>query len=152
MSLYYPEGAEVSKARNNNQSLLSVYLQSFVYYDDIFSYFAIIFQYFIFIYKYNILYYLSTIVAAELVLLTLLLPINYFRIYFVRNGNKGKKYSYLGAFLGLDILVIVGCIYIIAIQANALYLETIISIIELVLAGIDFVLAIILMITYRVNQ
>jgi hypothetical protein len=152
MSQYFPEGGELSKARTNNQSLLSVYLQSFVYYDDIFSYFAIIFQYFIFIYKYNILYYLSSTIAGELVLLTLLLPINYFRLYFVRSGNKGKKYSYLAAFLGLDILVIVGCIYIIAIQSNALYLEVIISIIELVLSSINFVFAIILMITYRINQ
>lgn len=152
MSLYYPEGGEVSKARTNNQSLLSVYLQSFVYYDDIFSYFAIIFQYFIFIYKYNILYYLSSTIAGELILLTLLLPVNYFRLFFVRSGNKAKRYSYLAAFLGLDILIVIGCIYIIAIQSNALYLEVTISIIELVLSGINFVLAIILMITYRVNQ
>ena len=152
MSLYYPEGAEISKARTNNQSLLSVYLQSFVYYDDIFSYFAIIFQYFIFIYKYNILYYLSSTVTGELILLTLLIPINYFRLFFVRSGNKGKKYSYLAAFLGLDLMLILGCIYIVALQANALYLEVIISIIELVLAGINFALMIILMITYRINQ
>ena len=152
MSLYYPEGAEFSKARTNNQSLLSVYLQSFVYYDDIFSYFAIIFQYFIFIYKYNILYYLSSTVTGELILLTLLIPINYFRLFFVRSGNKGKKYSYLAAFLGLDLMLILGCIYIVALQANALYLEVIISIIELVLAGINFALTIILMITYRINQ
>jgi hypothetical protein len=123
-----------------------------VYYDDIYSYFSIIFQYFIFIYKYNILYYLSSTVAGELVLITLLIPVNYFRLFFARTGNKGKKYSYLAAFLGLDILMIIACIYIIAIQTNALYLEIIIAIIELVLAGINFVLAIILMITYRVNQ
>lgn len=127
-------------------------MQSFLYYDDIFSYFALIFQYFIFIYKYNILYYLSSTIAAELILLTLLLPANYFRLLLARSGNKGKKYSYLAAFLGLDILMIVGCIYIIAIQSNALYLEVIISIIELVLSGINFVLAIVVMINYRVNQ
>lgn len=121
MSQYYPEGGEISKARTSNQSLLSVYLQSFVYYDDIFSYFALIFQYFVFIYKYNILYYVSSTIAGELVLLTLLLPVNYLRLFTVRTGNKGKKYLYLGAFLGLDILMIIGCIYIIAIQSNALY-------------------------------
>jgi hypothetical protein len=131
---------------------LSVYLQSLVYYDEIFSYFAIIFQYFVFIYKYNILYYASSTIAGEIILLTLLLPLNYFRLLGVRAGNKGKKYAYLALFLGLDILLIVGCIYIIAIQSNALYVEVIISIIELVFSGFNFVLTVILMIIYRANQ
>lgn len=64
MSYYYPEGGDVSKGRGNSQSLLSVYLQSLVYYDHIFSNFAIIFQYFIFIYKYNILNYVASTVAG----------------------------------------------------------------------------------------
>lgn len=138
--------------RANSQSLLSVYLQSLVYYDQVFSSFAIIFQYFIFVYKYNILNYLASTVAAELVLLTLLLPLNYLRILAVRAGNKGKRYSYLTAFLVLDVLLIVGCVYIVALQSNALFLEVIISIIELVLAGANLVLAVILMIMYSANQ
>lgn len=100
-----------------------------MYYDHIFSNFALVFQYFIFVYKYNILNYVASTVAAELVLLTLLLPLNYLRIAAVRAGNRGKRYSFLAAFLGLDVLLIVGCIYVVALQTNALYLEAIISII-----------------------
>jgi hypothetical protein len=34
-----------NESKTNHQSLLSVYLQAIVYYDEILSYFALVFQY-----------------------------------------------------------------------------------------------------------
>lgn len=48
----------------------------------------------------------------------------------------------------MDVLLIVGAIYAIAIQASALYLEVIIWIIELVLAAVNLVLSVVVMIVY----
>lgn len=107
---------------NNPQSLLGVYFQAVLYFDTVLSYFLLAFQYLLFIYKYNILYYTSATIAVELILLTVLLPLNGIRLAAGTNGNKGKKYSALLLFAILDILLLVGYIYVMAIQANALYL------------------------------
>lgn len=92
-----------------------------LYYDEIISYFALIFQYFEFIYKYNILYYNTSTITIELILLSLLLILNGFRIKLGKSGNKGKKYLKLLGFLIVDLLLVIAYIYIIAIQTNALY-------------------------------
>jgi hypothetical protein len=55
-------------------------------------------------------------------LLSCLLALNGVRLSCARAGNKGKKYPLLFAYVLLDILLMVGCIYILSIQANALYL------------------------------
>ena len=113
---------ETDERKTMQQSLLAVFLQALIYYDEILSYFVLIFQYFQFIYKYNILYYSSSTIAVELILLSLLLILNPFRINWARVGNKGKKYLRLIFFLILNALYIVGLFYVIAIQTNALYL------------------------------
>lgn len=98
------------------------------------------------------MFYASATIAAEIILLSLLLVLNAARISFARGGNKGKKYSYLALFLLSDVLLLVGYIYIVAIQTNALYLEMVISIIGLVFSGISLILAISLMIVYRASE
>ena len=138
--------------KTHQQSLLSVFLQAIVYYDEILSYFLLIFQYLEFIYKYNILTYSSGTVAVELILLTLLLFLNPLRIASARVGNKGKKYLRLILFLVLDILFILGLVYVVALQSNALYVEIIIAIISLIFSGLDFVLALVLLIYYRCTE
>ena len=62
-----------NEAKTSAQSLLAVYFQAVVYYDQILSYFCLAFQYLLFIYKYNVLYYSTSTIAGELILLTLLL-------------------------------------------------------------------------------
>ena len=113
---------QTNESKTNQQSLLSVYLQAFIYYDEVLSYFALVFQYLTFIYKYNILYYTSNTMAGELILLTLLLLANPVRLHNARVGNRGKKYLRLLVFLVLDVLLVLGLIYIIALQSNSLYL------------------------------
>lgn len=140
------------ETKSPQQSLLSVFLQSLIYYDEILSYFALIFQYLLFIYKYNILYYTSGTIAGELILLTILLVLNPLRISCGRIGNKGKRYLRLLSFLLLDVLFIVGCIYVITIQSSALYLEMIIAIVAVMFAGFDLILGIVVMIYYRAME
>lgn len=106
----------------HRQSLISVYFHSVIYYDAIYSFFLLIFQYFIFIYKYNILFYAAALEAGELVILTLLLALNALRLSLGSSGNRGKRYSHLIAFMILDIVLLVGYVYIVALQINALYL------------------------------
>jgi hypothetical protein len=53
-----------------------------------------------------------------------------------KSGNKGKKYSAIFGYLVLSVLVMVGFVYVLAIQPNVLWLEFIIFIIALVIAGI----------------
>jgi hypothetical protein len=86
------------------------------------SYFALVFQYLLFIYKYNILYYASSTIAGEIILLSCLLLVNGVRLSYGRSGNKGKKYLHLLLYIILDVLLMVGYIYILSIQTNALYL------------------------------
>ena len=85
-------------------------------------------------------------------MLSILLCLNGVRLTLARSGNKGKKYLHLFVYLVLDVLLMVGYIYILSIQSNALYLEMIISIIGIVFTGVGFVLALALMIMYRVSQ
>jgi len=49
--------------------------------------------------------------------------VNGLRIKMGKSGNKGKKYLRLLGFLVVDLLLVIGYIYIIAIQTNALYVE-----------------------------
>ena len=141
---------DIYESKTMQQSLLPVFLQALIYYDEILSYFLLIFQYLQFIYKYNILYYSSGTIAVELIFLSLLLIINPFRIDCGRVGNKGKKYLRLIVFLILDALYIVGLFYVIAIQTNALYLEIIIAIIGLLFSILDFIFGLVVLIYYRV--
>lgn len=143
---------QTDERKTNRQSLLSVYFQSVVYYDEVFSYFALVFQYLLFIYKYNILFYASSTIAGEIILLSCLLLANGVRVSYARSGNKGKKYVQLLVYLVLDVLLMVGYIYILSIQANALYLETVIAIIGIVFTGVGLVLVVALMIMYRITQ
>jgi hypothetical protein len=101
------------------------------------------------VYKYNILYYSSSTIAAELILLSLLLIFNGFRINMGKSGNKGKKYLRLFGFLVVDLLLVIAYIYIIAIQTNALFIEYIIAIIGVVFAGASWLLGLIVMIYFR---
>ena len=117
-----------NESKNIRQSLLAVYFQALVYYDEILSYFILIFQYLEFIYKYNILTYQSGVIAGELILLTLLLAFNPLRIACARSGNKGKKYLKLIVFLVLNVLLILGYVYVLALQTNALYVESILAV------------------------
>lgn len=111
-----------NEAKTAPQSLLGVYFQAIVYYDQILSYFALVLQYFLFIYKYNVLYYTSSTIAGELILLTLLLILNPLRLSFASSGGKGRKLLLLLFFCLLDILLILGCAYVVALQSSALYL------------------------------
>jgi len=138
-----------NEAKTSQQSLLPVFLQAMVYYDEILSYFALLFQYLCFIYKYNILTYSSSTIAAELILLTLLLIFNPFRLSSARIGNKGRRYGRLVFFLLLDVLLILGLVYVVALQSSALFVEMIMSILVLMFAGLNFVLALVLIIYYR---
>ena len=105
-----------------------------------------------FIYKYNILTYSSGTIAAELILLTLLLIFNPFRVSSARVGNKGRWYGRLVLFLLLDVLLILGLIYVVALQASALFVEVIVSIVVLMFAGLNFVLGLFLIIYYRATE
>ena len=131
---------------------MSVFLQAIVYYDEILSYFVLVFQYLEFIYKYNILTYASGTIAVELILLTLLLILNPLRIGSARVGNKGRKYLRLILFLILDVLFILGLVYIIALQSSALYVEIIIAIMAILFSGLDFILGLVLLIYYKCSE
>ena len=131
---------------------MSVFLQAIVYYDEILSYFVLVFQYLEFIYKYNILTYASGTIAVELILLTLLLFLNPLRIGSARVGNKGRKYLRLILFLILDVLFILGLVYIIALQSSALYVEIIIAIMAILFSGLDFILGLVLLIYYKCSE
>ena len=131
---------------------MSVFLQAIVYYDEILSYFVLVFQYLEFIYKYNILTCASGTIAVELILLTLLLFLNPLRIGSARVGNKGRKYLRLILFLILDVLFILGLVYIIALQSSALYVEIIIAIMAILFSGLDFILGLVLLIYYKCSE
>ena len=105
-----------------------------------------------FIYKYNILTYASGTIAVELILLTLLLILNPLRIGSARVGNKGRKYLRLILFLILDVLFILGLVYIIALQSSALYVEIIIAIMAILFSGLDFILGLVLLIYYKCSE
>lgn len=109
-------------------------------------------QYAIFIYKYNILTYLTITIVAELVLLTLLLGLNAWRFYLGKAGNKGKRYGMLFGFIGLDVLVIVGEVYLVALQISALYLEIIMGAVGLAFSGVGLIMCIVLIIFYRASE
>ena len=143
---------QTNQSKTRQQSLLSVFLQAMVYYDQILSYFTLVFQYLQFIYKYNILTYSSSVIAGQIILLTLLLFLNPLRISSARVGNKGKRYGRLVLFLVLDLLLIIGLIYVIALQSSALYLQIIIAIMCLLFSAIDFVLGLVLVIYYKASQ
>lgn len=93
-----------------------------IYYDQILSYFVLILQYFLFIYKYNVLYYSTSTIVAELILLTLLLFCNPLRLTLASSGGRGRKTLYLLLFCVVDILFVLGCVYVAALQSNVLYL------------------------------
>ena len=143
---------QTNESKTRQQSLLSVFLQAIVYYDEILSYFVLVFQYLEFIYKYNILTYASGTIAVELILLTLLLFLNPLRIGSARVGNKGRKYLRLILFLILDVLFILGLVYIIALQSSALYVEIIIAIMAILFSGLDFILGLVLLIYYKCSE
>ena len=67
-------------------------------------------------------------------------------------GNKGRKYAKMMGFLVLDLLMIVGCIYVAALQSNALYLENILAICLIIFCIADFVLAIVVLIYFRISE
>lgn len=134
--------------KSERQSLLPVYMHAMLYYDSILSYFALIFQYPQFIYKYNILFYSSSTITAELMLLSLLLLANPLRIGLGRSGSKGRQSLKLLGFVGLDVLLVVGYVYVLGMQSNALYLESIIAILALIFAAASLVLGIVLLIYY----
>lgn len=90
--------------------------------------------------------------AAEIILLTLLVILNPIRINNGTAGNKGRKYLCLLTFIILDVLLLVGFIYIAALQSNALYLETIIATVCLIFVGSDLLLGIILLIYYKATD
>jgi hypothetical protein len=104
------------------------------------------------VYKYNILYYVQGTIAAEIILLTLLVILNPIRINSGAAGNKGRKYLRLLTFIILDVLLLVGLIYIAAMQTNALYLETIIATVCLIFVGSDLLLGIVLLIYYKATD
>jgi hypothetical protein len=74
------------------------------------------------------------------------------RLSCARVGNRGKKYLRLFVFLVLNVLLILGFIYIIALQSNALFLEVIIAITVIIFAGTDLVLGLVLLIYYRAME
>lgn len=117
--VYYPIPPTIPSVR---QSLISVYFQALIYYDRLFSFLALILQYPIFIYKYNLLIYSSSTIAGELIILTILLFLNSWRMSLGEAGNKGKRFGWICGFLGLTALIIIGWIYVVALQTNALYL------------------------------
>ena len=141
-----------NEAKTSAQSLLAVYFQAVVYYDQILSYFCLAFQYLLFIYKYNVLYYSTSTIAGELILLTLLLLLNPLRLTSASSGAKGRKTLLLLLFFLLDILFLLGCVYVAALQSSALYMEEIIAIIALIFAGSSLLLGIVLAIYYRATD
>lgn len=62
--------------------------------------------------------------------------LNLWRLDLGKSGNKGKKYWSIVGYGVLSVIVMVGFVYVVAIQPNVLWLEFIMFIIALILTGI----------------
>jgi hypothetical protein len=101
----------------------------------------------------------SGVISGEIILLVLGYFCNVLRLDFGKSGNKGKKYWAIVGYLALTVIVMVGFFYVIAIQANILWLEFIMFIVAIAITGIgkrlfilEFLIMIVLGIYYRIND
>lgn len=133
-------------------SMSTLYMHSFLYYDSIYTYLLLPFQLFLFIYKYNSLLYTSGRQAGEIVLLLLAILLNWIRIQQGRAANKGKSVLRFFVYFILTVAIIMGFVYLIVWQPYVYWLEFIMHIIAIIIVGVELLVGIVSLITYKVNE
>ena len=67
-------------------------------------------------------------------------------------GVKSKMLRWMGLFFGMGVLLLLGGVYVVGLQTNALYLEYIVWLIELIIVGVGLIYGLVLLIVYCCEQ
>ena len=140
------------KPAGTRMGMASLYFHSLQYYETIYTTILLPFQLFLFIYKYNSLAYETRVQAGEIILLIVAFILNMIRHGLGRSGNRAKNVGKIIGYLILTVIIIMGFVYAITWQPYILWLEFIMFLIGILLLGVEFILAIVALIAFKISE
>ena len=141
-----------AEPNSNRLSVLSVYLQTFLYYDSIYLTIMIPFQLAVLIFKFNGLQYTTVAIILEALLVVAIFFVNMLRVHLGVSGNKGIKSGRLIAYLVFALLQMAGHVYLFQFQQYVYWIEFLINIMAIALIAIGFILGIVVLIYYNLRR